>query len=58
MTNFIKWLEGKKTYLAGLGLVITGLTQIANGDVAGGVQSVLIGIAAITGRQALAKATK
>ncbi len=56
--NIIKWLEGKKTYLAGVGLIVTGLTQIANGDTAGGVQSILMGIAAITGRQALAKVAK
>jgi hypothetical protein len=56
--NILDWLQGKKTYLAGIGLIVTGLTQIANNDFAGGVQSILLGIAAITGRQALARVAK
>lgn len=58
MTNFVNWLNGKKTYLAAIGLIVAGLTQLANGDTSGGLTTVLQGLAVFFGRQALAKAMK
>jgi hypothetical protein len=44
--NLINALSGWKTYLASLGLVLLGIILIANGDVATGVHSMLVGLAA------------
>lgn len=48
-----KWYT-QKTLWAGAALVLTGIAQIAqSGDIAGGVSTVITGIAVITGRQAI-----
>jgi hypothetical protein len=44
--NLINAFSGWKTYLASLGLVVLGIVLIANGEVAAGVHSMLVGLAA------------
>ena len=44
--NLVNAFSGWKTYMASFGLVVLGIALIANGDVAGGVHSMLVGLAA------------
>jgi hypothetical protein len=59
MEKIWKWLDGKKTYFAGLGIIIAGISEyIASKDVGKLVTAILAGITIICGRQAIAKIEK
>ncbi len=51
----MSFLSGYKTYIAAIGLIGLGIYQASKGDIDTGVQSIIQGIAIITGRQAIAK---
>lgn len=53
--DFIKRNLGKKTFWAGLAAVASGLGMIVNGEVPTGVQTVILGIGLVTGRDAITK---
>lgn len=51
MKNLIK----TKTFYAGIGLIVSGITFIASGNKSEGIQSILTGIATIFMRDAIRK---
>lgn len=44
-----------KTFWTGLGTVVTGIGMIVMGDKVTGIQTVILGVLAITGRDAIVK---
>ena len=48
-------LDGYKTYIVGVLMIITGLILIANGNESQGVELVLLGLGALTGKHAIKK---
>jgi len=57
MDNLMKWLDGKKTYLAAAGLFGLALYQVSVGQGDQAVQSLLAGLSALGLRHAIAKGT-
>jgi hypothetical protein len=54
-----KFLSGYKTYIAGIALIALGIKQAAvDGQLDAGLQSILAGIAIMSGRSAIAKVGK
>lgn len=56
LTRIIAALEGRKSYLAAVGLVLLGLVQIAYGDMANGAATIAQGFTVVGLRFTIAKA--
>lgn len=50
----LAWLQGKKTYIAAAGLLVTAVLQFTDGNISGAIQSIMGALAAFGLRQALA----
>jgi len=52
----MKWISGCKTYIAGAGLILTGIALCIDGQYDEGVQSILAGFGLIGVKAAVVKA--
>jgi hypothetical protein len=50
-----KFFKGKKAYITGGISILVGIGMILNGDINGGVETIILGVSTITLRQGIAK---
>lgn len=55
-SKLASWLDGRKTYLAGIGLIGVGLAQIGEENYQGGIEKIFEGVAIISLRAGVKKA--
>jgi hypothetical protein len=56
--KIFNFLQGYKTYIIGAVTILYGITQLCNQQQDVGIQNIMLGLAMLSGRAAIAKSTK